>query len=263
MIGTLQKMRTEHQADSSVQYYLRVGQNEINMNQFIGKKIKFQFTGNIFCSSCNKKTPKSYSQGYCYNCMIKLPQCDSCQMRPETCSYFAGKCRDEKWGEENCMIDHTVYLANSSGLKVGITRKYQQIHRWMDQGAVSAIPLFTVKKRLDAGLLEVELKEKFADKTNWRKMLKGETENIDLRAQKEELVKTFKSKVDFEISNDDSYNFDFPVDEYPTKISSLSFDKDKIVEGVLKGIKGQYLIFEHGVINIRKFSSYQIKFTYP
>ena len=94
-------------------------------------------------------------------------------------------------------------------------------------------------------------------------MLKGETENIDLRAQKEELVKTFKSKVDFEISNEDSYNFDFPVDEYPTKISSLSFDKDKIVEGVLKGIKGQYLIFEHGVINIRKFSSYQIKFTYP
>ncbi len=194
--------------------------------------------------------------------MIKLPQCDTCQMRPETCSYFKDKCRDPKWGEDNCMIDHTVYLANSSGIKIGITRKYQQIHRWMDQGAVSAIPVFTVKKRLDAGLLEVQLKEKFADKTNWRKMLKGEIEEIDLNAEKEKLLKDFSSDVDFEVSEDSNYNFEFPVDQYPEKIVSLNFDKEKIVEGVLKGIKGQYLIFEHGVINIRKFSSYQVRFSH-
>ena len=118
--------------------------------------------------------------------MLKLPQCDSCQMRPETCSYYEKKCRDPKWGEENCMIDHTVYLANSSGIKVGITRKYQQIHRWMDQRAISAVPVFTVRERRDAGLLEVEMKEYFADKTNWRKMLKGDVENIDLETVKKE-----------------------------------------------------------------------------
>ena len=146
MIGTLSKMRTERQDDGTVQYYLRVGQNEQDLNSLIGSKIKLQFTGNIFCQSCNKKTPKSYAQGYCYNCMMTQASCDTCLLKPETCSYFKGKCRDTSWGDENCMIDHTIYLSNTSGLKVGITRKYQQQHRWMDQGAISAIELMTVEK---------------------------------------------------------------------------------------------------------------------
>ena len=116
--------------------------------------------------------------------MMTQASCDTCLLKPETCSYFKGKCRDTSWGDENCMIDHTIYLSNTSGLKVGITRKYQQQHRWMDQGAISAIELMTVGKRLDAGLIEVSLKDHFADKTNWRKMLKGETEDIDLLSVK-------------------------------------------------------------------------------
>jgi hypothetical protein len=46
--------------------------------------------------------------------------------------------------------------------------------------------------------------------------------------------------------------------KYPTKVVSLNFDKTPIITGVLEGIKGQYLLLDSGVLNIRKFSSYHL-----
>jgi len=55
----------------------------------------------------------------------------------------------------------------------------------------------------------------------------------------------------------ESFEFNFPVLEYPTKIVSHNLDKNPHVEGQLLGIKGQYLILDTGVINIRKYTGYQ------
>jgi len=193
-------------------------------------------------------------------------------MKPETCHFHLGTCREPEWGEKNCMVDHYVYLANSSGLKVGITRHTQLPTRWIDQGACQALPIFKVSTRLQSGLVETALAEFISDKTNWRAMLKGEPDSLDLKAIAEELIPEISlrlSKLRLEFGSDAVKELDenvqeihFPVTKYLTKISSFNFDKTPIVSGVLLGIKGQYLIFDKGVINMRKFSSYQISIDY-
>ena len=182
-------------------------------------------------------------------------------MRPETCHYHLGTCIEPEWGLSNCFTPHIVYLANSSGIKVGITRKINTPSRWIDQGAISALPILEVKTRLESGLLEKELKSFITDKTNWRTMLKNETELTDLVTTKSSLLSEVSSlveKLDAKTFPDDIVNIDYPVLKYPTKVVSLSFDKTPVISGYLNGIKGQYLLLEGGVLNMRKFSSYHL-----
>lgn len=265
--GTLKKMRAS--LGEAVQYQLPVGDDLVDLNQYIGKSISLTHTGNIFCCSCGKKTKKSYSQGHCYVCMKKLASCDMCIMKPETCHYDQGTCREPEWGEENCMVDHFVYLSNTSNLKVGITRHTQIPTRWIDQGATQGMPIFKVKTRYISGLIEVELAKHIADKTNWRALLKGDGEAIALEKEAERLLPLVEGKVQ-EIKQqfgDDAIinltesitEISYPVDTHPTKITAHNFDKNPVVEGVLQGIKGQYLILDTGVINIRKFTSYEVE----
>jgi hypothetical protein len=243
-----------------VQYYLQADNVLIDLNKLIGKELAIQFSGKIFCISCQRATKKSFSQGYCYPCFIKLPACDMCQVRPETCHFDEGTCRDPEWGEKNCFISHTVYLACSPQLKVGITRTRQRMTRWIDQGASYALPLMQVTNRKKAGELEVELKKTHADKTAWQMMLKGLELNIDLEAAKATALLELKQKFEVDIEDvQDPFCFSYPVLEYPKKISSINLEKQTEFAGVLLGIRGQYLIFDSGVINIRKYSGYQIK----
>ena len=278
-IGAIEKLTAQLDSNNLVQYQLPLASldNEnsnqsIALNPLIGKKISLQFHGKIACKNCGKATKKSYSQGYCYPCMSKLAQCDMCIMKPETCHFHLGTCRDPEWGETNCMVDHYVYLANSSGLKVGITRHTQLPTRWIDQGACQALPIFKVSTRLQSGLVETALAEFISDKTNWRAMLKGEPAAIDLKSRAEELIPEISMRLSqlrlkygsdaLQELNADVQDIHFPVSEYLTKISSFNFDKTPLVSGVLLGIKGQYLIFDKGVINMRKFSAYQISIDY-
>ena len=266
--GHLHKMHT--QDDQPVRYQLELGDQMITMNDLLGKKIRLNFSGTINCSHCGRKTKKSYSQGYCYPCFTKLARCDTCIMSPEKCHFHAGTCREPEWGEQFCFQDHIVYLANSSGLKVGITRETQIPTRWMDQGAMTALPILRVKTRLQSGLVEDAIRKHTSDRTNWRNMLKGVSVDVDLKAAAAELIPQIQAKLDelaelfgataIEQLDEDVVDLDFPVTEYPTKISSFNFDKDPEVSGVLEGIKGQYLIFDKGVINIRKFTSYEVAF---
>ncbi|MFT5162946.1 MAG: hypothetical protein ACI9FJ_001527 [Alteromonadaceae bacterium] len=276
MLGTLKKMKSQLSpasqqpaGQSNIDYSLPVGDQLVPLNPLIGQTVKLVHTGNIFCSSCGKKTKKSYAQGHCYVCMSKLASCDMCILKPETCHYDKGTCREPQWGEENCLIRHYVYLANTSGLKVGITRHTQTPTRWIDQGATQAMPIFAVSTRLQSGLVETALAEFIADKTNWRAMLKGSNEDIDLKARAEELIPQISGRLD-EIKlkfgadavtqlDEDITLINYPVLTYPTKISSFNFDKNPEVQGTLLGIKGQYLIFDTGVINVRKFGSYEIE----
>ena len=50
----------------------------------------------------------------------------------------------------------------------------------------------------------------------------------------------------------------YPVLEFPQKVTSFNLDKNPVAEGTLTGIKGQYLIFDTGVINMRKYGGYQL-----
>jgi hypothetical protein len=267
-VGALKKMTAQLDQHGAVNYQLPIGQQLIAVNQLIGKSLTLNYHGAIHCLHCGKKTNKSYSQGYCFLCMRKLPQCDLCIMKPETCHFEQGTCRDPQWAQNHCMTGHYVYLANTSGLKVGITRHTQIPTRWIDQGATQALPIFKVNTRLQSGLVEVALAEFIDDKTNWRTMLKGNAEPIDLIARAEQLIDKIEDKLavitakygaqSIQRLSEKIVNLDFPVIEFPSKIISLNFDKTPEVSGTLLGIKGQYLLFDNGVINIRKFTSYQV-----
>lgn len=255
--GVVKKLITKD--TSPVSYQLPIGDKRLPLNELLNESIKIEFRQQIECLSCRQITLKSFNQGYCYRCFISLAQCDRCLTSPELCHYEQGTCREPKWGEENCLIDHTVYLANSSGLKIGVTRAYQQITRWIDQGAIQAMPIGRVGNRLEAGRVELTLKKYLSDKTNWRKMLSGDPETIDMETEKLNAIKHWPEKIKGMMEETSkSYSFKYPVLRYPSKVVSHNLDKQPILQDTLMGIKGQYLIFENTVINIRKYGGYKL-----
>lgn len=265
--GILRKMKTRLQAP--VDYRMRVGDADVPLNALLGKPLSLVYSGQIFCVHCGRKTNKSFNQGYCYPCFQKLAQCDSCIIHPEKCHFDQGTCREPAWGERFCMQDHIVYLANSSGIKVGITRATQVPTRWIDQGATQALAIIRVRSRLQSGTLEVMFKQHVADKTNWRDMLKGDASTLDMPTERDRLLKECADEIAeleqrfgfFAISilnGIDPVQMEYPVLEYPEKITSHNFDKNPEVAGKLLGIKGQYLILDSGVINLRRFSGYEV-----
>ncbi|MNZ26942.1 hypothetical protein D3C78_441490 [compost metagenome] len=266
--GSLSKMAVSLQAPV-VQYSFRLDDTQVPVNPLIGQRLRLEYLGAIHCSHCGKRTKTSFSQGYCYPCMTKLAQCDVCIMAPEKCHYDAGTCREPSWGEQFCMTDHVVYLANSSGIKVGITRATQLPTRWLDQGASQALPIMRVATRQQSGLVEDLLRSQVPDRTNWRALLKGDAEELDLVAIREqvfdacadglrELQGRFGLQAIQPLADAEVVQMKYPVEAYPAKIVSFNLDKDPVVEGTLLGIKGQYLIFDTGVINIRKYTAYQL-----
>lgn len=268
MQGSLQKMLT-HRAEP-VQYRLPIGENLLDLNPLLGQRLALCYSGQIFCLHCGQKTKKSFNQGYCYPCFIKLAQCDMCIVKPETCHYDQGTCREPSWAEGFCFQPHIVYLANSSGVKVGITRKSQIPTRWIDQGAVQALPIFEAPSRYVSGLVEVILAEHVSDKTSWQHMLKNNVKPIDLLGIRDELLAKCAAKLTTIrerfgqdglkwLGSAEVVDMHYPVLQYPAKIKSFNFDKEPIVAGTLEGIKGQYLLFDTGVINIRKFAGYEVE----
>ena len=259
-LGNLFKMRTE--LESPVQYFLKINNEEIRMNDLIGKEIVIEYQHIINCVKCGRETIKSFAQGYCYPCFKTSPETDPGILRPELDQSHLGISRDMEWAKENSLVDHYVYLANSSGLKVGVTRATQVPTRWIDQGAWQAIKLAQTPHRNLAGQIEVALKEYFADKTNWRKMLKNERdETVDLLEEKERAWELLDDELkEYVIDDDDITYIDYPVEQFPDKVKSLNLDKTDTVTAKLVGIKGQYLIFEdNSVFNVRKHNGYLVK----
>ncbi|MBM68386.1 MAG: hypothetical protein CME43_02775 [Haliea sp.] len=257
--------------DQPVSYTLVLGESRLPLNGLLGKSLTLEYLGEIHCIHCDRLTSKSFNQGYCYPCFRRLAQCDSCIMSPEKCHYDQGTCREPEWGLANCMIDHIVYLANTSGLKVGITRHSQVPTRWMDQGATQALPIFRVASRFQSGLVESLFKGHVADKTNWQAMLKGPADPADLASERQRLMAACAPGIaELQAAHGlqaiapleaQETLIDYPVLAYPGKVSSFNFDKTPQVSGTLQGIKGQYLLFDTGVINLRKFGGYQVALT--
>ncbi|MCY4643495.1 MAG: DUF2797 domain-containing protein [Bacteriovoracales bacterium] len=258
--GNLLKMKST--LKEVVDYVLPVGSESIPLNELVGQRVKISYLGQINDIYDGSVIKKSYAQGYSYKNFISLARCDSCIVQPEKCHHHKGTCREPGWGEENCFVDHVVYLAVTSAVKVGITRRSQIPTRWIDQGAVKAIPLVIVKDRLTAGLIEVEMKSAFGDKTNWRKMLGGENELLDLTELREGVFDQFADLFDdhgAEEAHEGEITIDYPVKRYPEKIKSVVLDKNPVIDDVLCGIKGQYLIFEKSVFNVRNHQGYRIR----
>lgn len=254
----LSKMTSEWKENDPVQYSLKNDEGILKLNPLIGQTVKLESSGQTVCLGCGKKSKKSLQQGHCYPCSRSLARCDICIVRPELCHFSKGTCREPEWGQANCFIPHTLYLANSSGLKVGITRAHQRMTRWIDQGAIEAIPVINLDNRLSIGELEHRFKAHFADKTNWRNMLKGEVPSLDLTAERVKAL-GLVPEISERALSDAIVHIRYPVLEHPKKVTSLNLEKMPLIEGTLLGIKGQYMIFDKGVINIRSFSGYEVE----
>lgn len=264
--GSLEKMIIKH--DDPADYFLPIGSESVHLNPRLGKNIRLEFQQLISCTACGRETRKSFGQGYCYPCFTRLAQCDICIVKPERCHYAQGTCREPDWAQQHCFQPHYVYLSNTSGIKVGITRASQIPTRWLDQGASSALKILEAKNRHISGLAEIAISKHVADKTDWRRMLKGEPSETDLHANRDRLLQECVEELDvirkeygadaLVALEDTVWSTHYPIVSYPSKVSSLNFDKQATISGTLMGLKGQYLILDSGVINIRKFSGYHV-----
>lgn len=258
--GVLSKMETEF--STPIQYYLVFQNDFINLNQLLNKNIAIQFVG-YQCLNCglNKQI---YRQGFCKSCFFDIPQAADWIMHPElSTAHLDKEDRDLEYEKKVQLQPHIVYLANSSTVKVGVTRKSQVPTRWIDQGAHEAIEIVEVPNRYLAGITEVALKDHVADKTNWRTMLKNEIVDENLVDWRDRLRPYIPKEVlEYYIANNTETNIEFPVLKYPQKPASLNLVKTPYYQGILKGVKGQYLIFEDDtVLNIRSNEGFVIKLT--
>lgn len=250
------------------QYSLRVGGTTLDLNAQLGRRLSVHPLGEIRCINCGRRTRRSYAQGHCFPCSRRLARCDLCIVKPELCHFHEGTCREPAWGVAHCMRPHVVYLANGSGLKVGITRETELPTRWLDQGAAQALPVFRTATRHHAGRVEALLREHVSDRTDWRRMLRGEPRSRDLPAERDALMAACADELaalkaelgEGAVASVTAHpaTLRYPVRRYPDRVRARSLDGESRVEGVLEGIKGQYLLFDCGVLNIRRFSGYQV-----
>lgn len=255
--GVLRKMRTE--MGSPIQYYLIFESDFLNVNQALDKNLKIDFI-KYQCLNCGLDK-KIYRQGFCQSCFFETPLAGDWIMKPElSTAHLDKEDRDLAYEKKMQLQPHIVYLANSSNVKVGVTRKSQVPTRWIDQGAHEAIEIVEVPNRYLAGITEVALKEHVSDKTSWQKMLKNNIEDVDLLEWRSKLKPFIPAEAaEYFIENNTETNIEFPVLQYPEKVKSLNLEKTPSFQGRLKGIKGQYLIFEdQTVFNVRSNEGYYV-----
>ena len=248
--GVLTKMKSFN--GEPIQYYLEFETDFLHMNSWIGKEIEIQLKG-YECLNCHGSKP-IFRQGFCKTCFFETPSAGDWIMRPELSkAHLDIEDRDLDFEKKVQLQPHIVYLAVSSNLKVGVTRKSQVPTRWIDQGATAAIPIVEVPNRYLAGITEVALKNHYADKTNWRQMLQQESSMSDLSIEKENALDILPKEVKpYILHESQTMCFQFPVIAYPQKVKSLNLEKSNCYRGTLIGIKGQYLIFEdQTVFNVR------------
>lgn len=256
--GQILKMCTQN--GKPIQYYLNLSQDILNMNQLIGKNLKWKMVG-YQCVNCGNDE-KIYRMGFCKKCFFESPYASETIIRPELSTAHLGIGERDLAVEESIQLaPHIVYLAYTGEVKVGVTRESQIPTRWIDQGATFALTIAKTDNRYEAGMIEVAMKEHLADKTNWRKMLEDDFEDdLDLADFREKIKDYFPEDFkNFYSSENEMVRLDFPY-EAPEKISTISLDKSPEFEGVLRGIKGQYLSFEGGTFfNVRAHEGFVVE----
>ncbi len=256
--GQILKMKTFNA--QPIQYYMNLETDLINLNQVFGKTLKWKHIG-YQCVECGSDE-KIFRMGFCKRCFFESPFASETIIRPElsTAHLNIGE-RDLEVEKSIQLQPHIVYLAYTGDVKVGVTRASQIPTRWIDQGATFAIPIAETANRYEAGMIEVAMKEHLPDKTNWRKMLEDDFEDdLDLEDFRTKVQQFFPDEFKDKFTADHQMTrLDFPY-QAPEKITTVNFDKTPEFEGVLRGIKGQYLSFEGGTfLNVRAHEGYVVE----
>lgn len=256
----LQKMNTTL-SNGIASYSVRADGSDIAITN--DSYVSIRDTGIRICVSCNQRVSSLLAQGFCFRCFKTSPENSECIIRPELCEAHLGKGRDVEWEQRNHNQPHHVYIAESGGLKVGVTRSTQIPTRWIDQGASKAAIFASTPNRYLAGAIEVALKEWIGDKTNWQRMLKGESASMSLVEKYADLYKIAQNSWgDYLARQCEIVTIHYPVTRYPVSVKSIKIDKFPKIDGQLIGIRGQYLLFDDNrVLNIRNHSGYQIELT--
>ena len=256
-----QILKMTHEWRDPIQYYLILDGKPYPLTDKVGKVVTLKFSGIITCVECGRKIAKTYRDGYCFPCARDLPENDLCSVRPETCEHEHGDERDREFFRVRCNVEHCVYLSLTSGVKVGVTRHSNVPSRWIDQGAVKALVVARTPQRKLAGKIEVELAKNMPDKTNWRKMIKGDIESVDLSTVWEKASQWVPDDLRrYIVKNEKTQVFNYPVFNVPEKIVSHDLNKSPEFTDTLWGIKGQYLIFQNRALNVRKYAGYHVEF---
>jgi hypothetical protein len=251
----------EGEAEAPVGYALALSDGRrVPLNGRLGAGLRITFLGVVCCRHCGAESRRSFGGGYCYDCFTTLARCDLCVVSPHRCHYDAGTCREPTWGEGFCMQPHRVYLANSSGLKVGITRSGRERGRWLDQGAIQGLVILEADSRRDAGLAEVSIGTQLADRTDWRKMLRSDVPELDLESAWQRLRESDVALPDGvrPARGQTVARFHYPLSSTQSPASVRRLEQGE-VRGNLKGMKGQYLLVGGDAMNIRAHAGYRVE----
>lgn len=258
----LRKMATT--LGGRVGYALHTDKGFLDLAGFIGKPFGLRATGVLTCTVCGRKVPKFYGQGFCFPCFRDAPEASECIIKPELCQAHLGLGRDPEWERAHHAQDHVVYLSHTGGLKVGVTRTAQVPTRWIDQGAVTAMVIGRTPYRQLAGLMEVDLKRLFSDKTDWRAMLRNVAPDIGLLSEARERARAAlrHDLRDYLAPDEEPVPIMYPVLAWPPKVTSVQLGRTPEVSGRLMGVKAQYLIWEDGrVLNVRNHAGHHVELT--
>jgi hypothetical protein len=262
-------MRTTLSEVGEAQYSLPIYSNlefqgELDLKDWIGKRIRMNATGDIRCILHGEKINKTFGEGLCWKGFQDSSNASPCIIHPELCRAHEGVALrgDMEWEKNNHLIPHVVYLSNTSGIKVGVTSERNLFSRWIDQGARSGVVFARVPYRQLAGEFEVMLKEHVADKSNWKGMLQpdfGVSEDL-IEVKERLLFEVPEAYQDFVDDEDRVYHIQFPCEDRPVNPKSWKLESGNTYEGTLKGIVGQYLILDNQqVLNIRSHAGYEIE----
>ncbi len=238
----------------------------VSLNEHIGAGLEIRATGTVVCRHCGAEGRRSFGGGYCYDCFTTLARCDLCVVSPDRCHYHLGTCREPSWGDAFCMQPHLVYLANSSGVKVGITRAGRAEGRWLDQGAIQGLVILEADSRRAAGLAEAAIARLLPDRTDWRKMLRSDVPTLDLaetrrwlEAQRLELPEGVGWTSEAPVTTL-RYPLIYPPGHDGAAPGKVGLDEGP-VSGNLLGMKGQYLVLDSGALNVRQHAGYRVEFS--
>ncbi len=238
----------------AVRAWMPLGRHLVDVNALIGKPLRLSWPGMAECQSCGGIFSELHAQGFCKKCFFDSPLAGASIVRPELSTAHLGKAdRDLEFERAYQLQPHTVYLADSGGIKVGVTRTRQQVTRWLDQGATRAKVLAITENRYEAGLIEVALKAHFSDKTDWRKMLAGLSFDAEFSAAVDRALGAIPAELQrFAVTDGLEHRAHWSLAPgFSAKSVKLSQPGD-VLEGVLAGQRGQYLGFADGrALNVR------------
>ncbi len=244
---------------SPINYFLPIENDLLQVNQLIGKSIQVKHTG-FQCLNCGDDHG-IFRQGFCKKCFFESPMAGSWIMKPEESKAHLGvEDRDLEFEKQIQLQPHVVYLSNTGAIKVGITRKKQLPTRWIDQGAHQALTILEVPNRYLAGVAEVALKKHISDKTNFRVMLSKKEVCLDLKQHWNSLKAYLPEQIKSFIVENEVVEINFPFEPKGKDIQSTNLSKEPELNGALVGIKGQYLLFEDGIVfNVRSHEGHRVE----